>query len=35
MKRAAIVGAAIVIALGGFFYAAVATLCDEDHWPDW
>jgi len=35
VKHAAFAAAVIAIALGGFFYAAVATLCDEDHWPDW
>ena len=35
MKRIAVTAAAIVIALGGFFYVAVCNISDEEHWPDW
>jgi hypothetical protein len=35
MKRVAATVAAVAIALGGFFYAAINTLCDDEYWPDW
>jgi hypothetical protein len=35
MKCLAFTAAALAVAIGGFFYAAIATLCDEDYWPDW
>jgi hypothetical protein len=35
VKRIAAAFAAIAVVLGGFFYAAINTLCDEDYWPDW
>jgi hypothetical protein len=35
VKRIAVTIAAVAIALGGFFVAAINTLADEDYWPDW
>jgi hypothetical protein len=35
MRCLLITGAALAVAIGGFFYAAINTLCDEDYWPDW
>ena len=35
MRRIAAAIAAISVVLGGFFYAAINTLCDDDYWPDW
>jgi hypothetical protein len=35
MKRVAVAIAAVAIALGGFFVAAINTLVDDDYWPDW
>jgi nitrogen fixation-related uncharacterized protein len=35
MKRIALALAAVGVALGGFFWAAINTLVDDDYWPDW
>jgi len=35
VKRIAVALAAVAIALGGCFVAAINTLVDEDYWPDW
>ena len=35
MKTLTIATAALAVAIGGFFYAAINTLCDDDYWPDW
>jgi hypothetical protein len=35
VKCLLITTAAAVLAIGGFFVAAIITLCDEDYWPDW
>jgi hypothetical protein len=35
VKCLLITTAAVALAIGGFFVAAINTLCDEDYWPDW
>jgi metal-dependent HD superfamily phosphatase/phosphodiesterase len=35
MKTLTIAAAVIAVAIGTFIYHGVATLCDEDYWPDW
>jgi hypothetical protein len=35
VKCLLITTAALAVAISGFFYAAINTLCDEDYWPDW
>ena len=35
MKTLTIAAAVIAVAIGTFIYHAVATLTDDDYWPDW
>lgn len=35
MRTMLIVAATAAVVMGGVFYAAVSTLCDGNHWPDW
>ena len=35
MKWALIATAVTLVAAGTFIYFGVATLCDDDYWPDW
>jgi hypothetical protein len=34
-RRLLAVAAAALVIYGGFIYAAVRTLTDDDYWPDW
>jgi hypothetical protein len=35
MKTLTIAAAVIAVAIGTFIYHGVATLTDDDYWPDW
>jgi hypothetical protein len=34
-RRLLTISAAALVIYGTFVYYAIATLCDEDYWPDW